>query len=163
MERVLRDTLAGTGFEKVGRVRSRMMQSVRGRGNRTTELRLRYAMVRAGIKGWQLQVRDLPGSPDFFFAHSRLAVFVDGCFWHGCPRCYRAPSTRSAFWRMKVKRNRSRDAATTADLYQQGIRVLRLWECDLAGRLDQAIARVKKGLRREKRHRGAALNSPGTF
>lgn len=50
-------------------------------------------MIRTGLKGWRLSPKDLPGKPDFVFEKARLAVFVDGCYWHGCPKCYRPPAS----------------------------------------------------------------------
>jgi len=84
--------------------RSLVMASVRSTGNRSTEKRLRSALVHAKIKGWRIQAHDLAGIPDFVFDNERVAVFVDGCFWHGCPRCYRRPSSSRKYWDEKVKR-----------------------------------------------------------
>jgi DNA mismatch endonuclease (patch repair protein) len=107
MERKLRKTLKGGKFENVPPVRSRTMAAIRGKHNRSTELSLRMAFVRAGIRGWETNVRELPGQPDFFFRKHLLAIFVDGCFWHGCPKCGHYPKTRSAFWKMKILRNKN--------------------------------------------------------
>ena len=128
MERKLRKLLPEEGFAGVSGVRSRTMASIRGRHNRTTELRLKMVFVRAGICGWQLHAEHLPGKPDFYFPGRRVAVFVDGCFWHSCPKCGHVPKTRSTFWAAKLARNRQRDRATTKKLRAQGIKVLRVWE-----------------------------------
>src|SRR5262245_22186249 len=101
------------------------MGSVRGKGNKTTERRLRSALVRAGVSGWTMHPSDVKGSPDFFFSASRLAVFVDGCFWHGCPECGHFPSVNASFWRAKIERNQQRDRNTTDLLGAAGITVLR--------------------------------------
>src|SRR5262249_54282670 len=122
MERRLKAFLPGGVFANVSSVRSRSMSRIRGRDNRTTERGLRMALVRSGLRGWTMHPK-LPGRPDFYFADKRLAVFVDGCFWHGCRRCGHVPATRSEFWNAKLKRNRQRDRLTTSRLKSQGISV----------------------------------------
>ena len=86
------------------------------------------ALVRAGIKGWETNVEELPGKPDFFFHKKNIAVFVDGCFWHGCPKHYRAPKTNRAYWARKVARNRKTDKRKSIELRKEGWTVIRLWE-----------------------------------
>src|ERR1035438_7375864 len=71
------------------------MRAIRSRGNRSTEVRLRGAVVRRGIRGWTLHPKEVFGVPDFFFKNCRVAIFVDGCFWHGCPRCGHVPKTNA--------------------------------------------------------------------
>lgn len=129
MERILKKLLP-YGFENVTAARSAAMGKIRSRNNRTTELRLRMALIREGRRGWVLHP-DLPGRPDFFFISGKLAVFVDGCFWHGCNKCGHVPKTRSRFWSAKIERNRQRDKRTARALRSSGIRVLRIWEHSL--------------------------------
>lgn len=74
---------------------------------------------------------DLPGTPDILFRSAHLAVFVDGCFWHGCRKCGHIPATNSAYWAEKINRNRARDRRVTAQLRQRGFRVIRIWEHQL--------------------------------
>lgn len=109
--------------------RARIMKAIRGRGNRTTELALARVLRRERLPGWRRHRADLPGRPDFAWPSRKVAVFVDGCFWHGCPRCYRAPSRNSAFWAAKVEANRRRDRRVSRQLRALGWRVLRVWEC----------------------------------
>lgn len=82
------------------------------------------------IKGWR---RHLPlvGRPDFTFPEAKLTVFVDGCFWHGCPRCYSAPGTSKAFWKAKLAKNKARDSIVNRQLRKAGWKVIRIWECKL--------------------------------
>ena len=108
--------------------RSRNMSAIRSRGNRTTEKAVRFCLVRAGIRGWELHSSALPGRPDFVFHKERLAVFIDGCYWHGCPKCYRAPTTNKSYWSQKLIRNVTRDRAITRILRKGGWRVVRFWE-----------------------------------
>src|SRR5271157_3554075 len=114
MERRLKSKLPNGQFVGVTLERSRIMSAIRGKSNKTTEVRLRMALVRHGVKGWVLHPGGLQGTPDFYFPGSRLAVFVDGCFWHSCPRCGHTPKTRSEFWRAKLGRNKQRDKQTSA-------------------------------------------------
>ncbi len=73
----------------------------------------------------------LPGTPDFVFPAARLAVFVDGCFWHGCHRCYRRPHSSQTYWDRKVILNKSRDARVNGAMRRAGWRARRIWEHDL--------------------------------
>jgi DNA mismatch endonuclease (patch repair protein) len=144
MERHLKSFLEDGTFSDVSPTRSRMMAAVKGKSNLSTEVALRYAMVRAGVSGWRLHARDITGKPDFYFDDARVAVFVDGCFWHGCKRCGHVPKTRSEFWRAKFDRNRARDLRTNRALRTEGIQVMRLWEHALRGpMLTRAVARVR--------------------
>ena len=111
--------------------RSQVMAAIRSRGNKATELRLASILRAARITGWWRH-QPLPGHPDFIFRHQRLAVFVDGCFWHGCRWHCRMPKSRTAFWNPKIARNKKRDHAVRFLLRKHGWRVLRLWEHSLA-------------------------------
>jgi DNA mismatch endonuclease (patch repair protein) len=110
--------------------RSRNMASIRSKGNRTTEARFVRLLRSAHISGWRRHA-NLPGKPDFTFPKKLLAVFIDGCFWHGCPRCYRLPEDNRPYWRKKVRGNRERDRRNSSLLRRDGWRVLRLWEHSL--------------------------------
>jgi DNA mismatch endonuclease (patch repair protein) len=141
MERYLRKLLKDGAFKNVSPSRSLTMSKIRGKGNRTTEVRLRYALVKAGISGWSMHPV-LPGRPDFFFFRRRVAIFVDGCFWHGCPRCGHIPRTRRAFWRAKIERNQERAAKWDRILKREGIRVLHVWECRLKNDLVSVVTKI---------------------
>jgi DNA mismatch endonuclease, patch repair protein len=145
MEKRLKEILDSTVPLEITPARSRLMQSIRGKGNRSTELTLRMLLVRMGIKGWSLHAK-LPGKPDFLFREHKLAVFVDGCFWHGCASCGHTPKTRSTFWAMKLELNRLRDLRFTAELQQRGYRVLRVWEHEFSD-LDKVSRRIAEELK----------------
>jgi DNA mismatch endonuclease, patch repair protein len=121
------------------------MARVRGRGNKSTEEKLARLFRQAGIKGWRRHLR-LPGTPDFAFPERRLVIFVDGCFWHGCPKHATFPATRRDFWLKKFSDNKARDRRVNRELRKLGWRVLRLWEHDLSKRREAGIRRIKAAL-----------------
>jgi DNA mismatch endonuclease (patch repair protein) len=150
MERYLRLKLRGGCFGKVPLKRSLAMGKIRGKNNRTTEVRLRYALVRAGIAGWRLHAA-IPGRPDFYFARNKIAIFVDGCFWHGCPKCGHIPRTNRAFWRAKIERNQQRSAKWDRLLREERILVLHIWECEIKSSLHAFLSRLSHHLKRRGR------------
>jgi DNA mismatch endonuclease, patch repair protein len=111
--------------------RSEVMAAIRSRGNKATELKLVSILRANGITGWRRH-EILPGRPDFVFRGSRLAIFVDGCFWHGCRWHCRMPSENRAYWQSKIAGNSARDRRTTRLLRSRGWRVLRIWGHALA-------------------------------
>ena len=129
--------------------RSYCMSRIRGRDT-GPELALRRAAWAAGLR---YRVRNgLKGRPDIVFASARVAVFVDGCFWHGCPLHSVKLKTRAVFWAEKIERNRVRDAEVRIALKKQGWTVLRFWEHEIDGALPRVVSRihrnVEKGLAR---------------
>jgi len=125
--------------------RSEVMSRVRSRGNLSTELRMISIFRSYGISGWRRN-RPVFGRPDFVFPAERVAVFVDGCFWHGCPRHYTAPAGHAAFWRRKLDANRTRDRLVTRTLTRAGWKVFRIWEHALTGDGRRVALRVLKVL-----------------
>ena len=116
------------------------MASVRSDGNKATELKLVRIMRAYRIIGWR-RGQTAVGRPDFLFRRQRLAVFVDGCFWQGCPTHCRMPGSNSKYWRAKIQRNRARDRSVAAKLRLGQWRVVRIWEHEL-----KRPARVAKRL-----------------
>ena len=110
--------------------RSEDMSLICSLDNRATELRLIALSRKHGITCWRRNARVF-GKPNFVFRAATLAVFVDGCFWHGCPRHATKPATRAAWWEAKLARNAQRDRDVTRTLRKAGWRVLRVWECAL--------------------------------
>lgn len=112
--------------------RSKHMSKIRSKGNRSTELRVEASLLEHRIVGWEKHKKDVLGKPDFYFPKYNLALFIDGCFWHGCPKCNRKiPHTRTEFWREKIDTNRRRDNRYHRKLRKQGYHVMRVWEHDL--------------------------------
>jgi DNA mismatch endonuclease (patch repair protein) len=126
-----------------------VMAEVRSQRNRSTEWRLRGSLVRAGIKGWKLNPHDILGKPDFVFREKRLLIFVDGCYWHGCPKCYRRPTSNTDYWDQKVATNRARDARVAVQLKRQGWFLMRIWEHQLSD-TGKLVAKIRLELSRRR-------------
>jgi len=124
--------------------RSEVMSRIRGKGNASTEQRMIELFREHGIKGWRRNW-PLTGKPDFVFPKLRVAVFVDGCFWHRCPKCYRKPATNAEFWEAKIGRNVERDKEVNGELKKKGWKVVRIWEHGM-GRGHRASALGHKGV-----------------
>jgi DNA mismatch endonuclease (patch repair protein) len=106
--------------------RSAVMAAVRSTQNKSTELRLVAIFRGHGIKGWRRHT-SFTGRPDFTFIKQRVAVFVDGCFWHGCRSHCRMPQTNQQYWQRKIERNAARDRRVNQQLRKAGWRVIRIW------------------------------------
>ena len=132
--------------------RSAVMSRVRSQGNKSTELRMIQVFRSAHIKGWRRNYA-LAGKPDFVFPHMKAVVFVDGCFWHGCAKCYRRPNSNQAYWDKKINGNIARDKRVTRQLRRLGWAVLRVREHEfknievLKARLERFFNRAHSGMR----------------
>lgn len=113
--------------------RSRMMAGIKSKNTRP-ERQLRNQLFRAGFR-YRLHSKNLPGTPDLWFAKYRAVLEINGCFWHGhgC-HLFRLPSTRTDFWKQKIESNRQRDRRHLVELDQMRIRRLTIWECALKGK-----------------------------
>jgi len=126
--------------------RSAVMSRIRSRGNDETELALIRIFRSHNIIGWRRNW-PLEGKPDFVFPRERVAIFADGCFWHGCPIHGTQPASNQAYWRPKLERNKQRDKRVTRVLRQNGWRVLRVWHHDLSRKNQvRLIRRIKRTL-----------------
>ena len=106
------------------------MKKVRSKNNRSTELRLIDVFNQYGIKGWRRNYQ-VKGHPDFVFLSCKVAIFVDGCFWHGHDCRNTRPSDNAEYWNKKRERNMKHDIEITALFEKRGWKVLRIWECEL--------------------------------
>jgi DNA mismatch endonuclease (patch repair protein) len=120
--------------------RADLMSRVRGRGNKATELATVTFFRCHHITGWRRH-RMMFGNPDFVFLHIKLAVFVDGCFWHGCPKHGTQPASNRAFWKKKLTRNKVRDRVVNRTLRQLGWTVLRIWQHELTRKNETRLLR----------------------
>lgn len=123
--------------------RRRCMSRIRNR-NTLPELALRKRLWAAGMR-FRLKY-PLTGKPDLVFVGARVAVFVDGCFWHGCPEHGQIPKTNTEFWAAKIARNRARDSLVNAQLAEQGWRVLRFWQHQIKSDMDGCVQLIREAL-----------------
>lgn len=128
-------------------VRSRIMSSIRGKGTKP-EVKLRKLLSKRGLKCLaNKMIADAKVRPDMVFPSERMCVFVDGCFWHGCPACAKkTPSSNKAYWIPKLRENRLRDARQTRKLRRAGWRVVRVWEHELKRSPERALSRIMRVL-----------------
>ncbi|MFG1842918.1 very short patch repair endonuclease [Micromonospora sp. NPDC049175] len=108
------------------------------------ELALRRELFRQGLRyrvGLRLQLQDRKVRPDIVFPRRKIAIFLDGCFWHGCPEHGRMPSDPTGYWHAKIERNRNRDVVVDGQLKNAGWTVVRIWEHEL---VTEAASRVKR-------------------
>ncbi|MBL7963727.1 MAG: very short patch repair endonuclease [Flavobacteriales bacterium] len=124
--------------------RSEVMSRIRGKGNKDTEVALAKLFRGNGITGWRRHY-PITGRPDFAFPKQKLAVFVDGCFWHGCPKHGVQPKGNKKFWVTKLEANKARDRKVNRLLRANGWRVLRIWEHDLTK--SRQVSTVRRVLR----------------
>lgn len=123
---------------------SRVMSANRAK-NTKPELVVRVALREAGLTGYRIHPTHVPGRPDIVFPKHKLAIFVNGCYWHRCPYC-RLPLPRShaEFWREKFEKNKARDKAKARTLRSQGWTVVTLWECQIEKNTTRAVEKIRQ-------------------
>ncbi len=126
------------------------MSRIRGKDT-TIEVALRKAIYAAGMRGYRVRSK-IPGRPDIYFPRLKLAVFVDGCFWHKCPKCFRKPKSNKKYWDKKIAENVVRDRRVDARLQRLGVRRMRIWEHRIRQNLPVVVGRLIR--------KCAALGSP---
>lgn len=115
------------------------MSAIRGRGNKSTELRFLRLLKESKITGWRRHYKIATYRPDFVFLKQRVVVYLDGCFWHGCPLHFNPPQTNVEFWKSKIALNRERDVASNEYLSLKNWRVIRIWEHEIKKNSDVVI------------------------
>ena len=126
------------------KTRSKVMRAVRSQGNLSTELKLARLFRERSLVGWRRR-SDLIGNPDFIFPKKRIAIFADGCFWHGHSCRILSPQSNVDFWKLKIKRNKIRDRKVNKQLRNRGWAVIRIWECEIGEKkLDRRLALIRK-------------------
>jgi DNA mismatch endonuclease (patch repair protein) len=140
----VKSKLSGDVFSK--EKRSVVMARIRSSKNKSTELAFMRMLRAHGFCGWRRGSK-LPGKPDFVFVSARTAVFVDGCFWHGCPTHATQPKNNAEFWRRKIAANITRDRRVNRELRSRGWHVLRIWEHELARKNEhRLLARLRRAI-----------------
>jgi DNA mismatch endonuclease, patch repair protein len=121
---------------------SKIMASIRSKET-WPEMWLRKNLWRQGLRNYR-KYPNLPGHPDLCFPTHRLVIFVDGCFWHGCPLHCRIPKKNLDYWMEKIAYNKVRDERINEELQKKGFAVLRFWEHDIKEDVFQAVGHVKR-------------------
>jgi len=122
---------------------SKVMSANRGKDTRP-EIILRRALWAKGIRGYRLHSKDLPGRPDIVFPKCRLAIMVNGCFWHRCPNCKPSiPKSHTTFWNDKFARNIERDSRVIRELNDMGWRTIVVWECSIRSNVDEVVKMIE--------------------
>ena len=125
---------------------SRVMSANRAK-NTKPELLLRKALWQAGARGYRLHYKRVPGRPDISFVSKKVAIFVNGCYWHRCPKCnYTIPKTNSKFWQTKFENNVARDERKRKELRRLRWKVITVWECDLKNRFTGTLSKILRAL-----------------
>jgi DNA mismatch endonuclease, patch repair protein len=121
------------------------MSRIRGK-NTKPETLLRTALHLRGLR-FRVHRKSLPGSPDIVFPRQKVAVFVDGCFWHGCPAHSVRPKTNGKFWLEKIEANRTRDKRASRELKKLGWKVIRVWEHELKRDTPRVASSIERVMR----------------
>ncbi|HMG66125.1 MAG TPA: very short patch repair endonuclease [Chitinophagaceae bacterium] len=122
---------------------SKVMSANKGKDT-TPEMIFRKALWKAGIKGYRLNWKKVPGRPDIAFPGKRTAIFINGCFWHRCPYCnYKLPKTNTSFWENKFSKNIDRDKRKIEDLKKLDWQVFVIWECEVKSSLQTIVDKFK--------------------
>lgn len=122
---------------------------MRANGHKDTgpERLVRTALAKMGVSGFRMNYRRAKGRPDVAFPEERIAVFINGCFWHRCPKCSRGwPVHNAEYWREKLLENQRRDVRTRAALRAEGWKVITLWECDVRRNATRCALRVARAV-----------------
>lgn len=122
--------------------RGQLMSRVRSTGNQTTEMQLAKLLRKARLSGWRRH-QPLPGRPDFVWSRLKVAVFVDGCFWHGHSCRNLTPKTNTSAWQDKIAKTQARDRRANRQLRRLGWKVIRIWECRLTSVPHNCLRRIK--------------------
>jgi len=125
--------------------RSAVMSKIRG--ITAPEKHLRARLVQLGIGGFKIGAKIGKITPDLIFPAQKIAVFVDGCFWHGCPRCYVRPKTHVKYWSAKIDMNIKRDKHQRRALQRNGWKIFRIWECQLEENPSRQLTKLVKLLK----------------
>ena len=105
------------------------------------EVKLRKLLWSEGIRGYRIHYK-LPGKPDIVFTKKKIAIFIDGCFWHKCPVCFQEPETRKEFWLKKIQSNIDRDKKVDEQLKNAGWTVIRIWEHEIRKEPENAVKKI---------------------
>ncbi len=122
---------------------SKVMSANKAKGTKP-EILLRKQLWDKGLRGYRLNYKKAPGKPDIAFTSKKLAIFVNGCYWHRCPKCnYQLPKNNTQFWEEKFQRNIDRDKRKNAELKAIGWSVITVWECEIKENINTVVTRIE--------------------
>lgn len=119
--------------------RSKTMSLIRSKNTKPEKL-LRSSLWKRGLR--YLVHPKIKGKPDIIFKKNKIAIFIDGCFWHMCPICFKPPKSNIDYWKPKLNRNKERDKTVTLELEEEGWTVLRFWEHEIFNDLDSVEGKI---------------------
>jgi DNA mismatch endonuclease (patch repair protein) len=122
--------------------RSYNMSRIRSK-NTAVEISFRKNLWNSGIRGYRVNAKII-GKPDLYFSKKKIAIFIDGCFWHKCPRCFIKPKTNLSYWTPKINKNALRDKKNNKDLKSEKIKVLRFWEHEIKNNMERCYNKFSK-------------------
>lgn len=126
------------------KTRSRIMSRIRGKDTKP-EITLRSALHKLGYRySLKYRFKELNFRPDIVMVSRKTCIFIDGCFWHRCPRCFKAPKSNKRYWNPKIARNVERDREQNRYLRKKGWKVIRIWEHEVEKNPERCINRIKK-------------------
>ena len=129
-------------------VRTRTMRAVKSNDSKM-EIKFRSALWRCGLRFYK-NVKSLPGKPDIVFPKKKVVIFLDSCFWHGCPQHLRMPKSNLDYWQPKIERNKKRDGEINSYYSENNWRILRIWEHELKTNFDNKVSEVALTVRKSQ-------------
>ena len=126
--------------------RSKIMSKIRNKNTRP-EIKIRKLLYCSGHKGYRLNYKKASGKPDICYVGKKIAIFIDGCFWHGCPKCYKRPKSNKKYWSEKIKINKKRDKKVNLALKKENWTVLRFWECQVNKKTENIFNKIDEVLK----------------
>ena len=114
--------------------------------NTKPEIRLRKLLFSNGLRGYRVKTK-IKGKPDIVFTKKKVAIFIDGCFWHKCPKCFVRPGTNKEFWNKKINSNVKRDKKINNYLKKEGWIIIRLWEHEVRKDIEKCLKKIKSKLK----------------
>ena len=111
--------------------------------NSKPEILLRHGLWKIGLRGYRLHYKEIPGTPDITYVSKKIAIFVNGCFWHRCPYCnYNLPKHNILFWQNKFENNIRRDKDKIKELKKINWKVITIWECQIKKNLENCLKEI---------------------
>jgi len=124
--------------------RSSIMSRIRSK-NTNPEIVVRKALWKNKLR-YRLHDKSIPGTPDISIKSKKIVIFIDGCFWHGCPICYVAPKSNTKYWKKKMLYNQKRRKVVKEKLRKDNWTIMEFWECQVTSSLKKIVSTIQKTL-----------------